>query len=766
MQNNEMKSNINIASNVYIRTENSEYQDVAYIEQITGYNALLKMSTRAKSASVKINLTYAQEQELVNSIPCTNLNNKLCEQTFGAVKIDNEIVWSCRCENVDCVNYQDCMALPNSKRIDRNYINLDGIIDNSDKKNDNELIIDEALFIEHEEKNEIPEKQLVGFHFEDTAFNYKKIGDITEIVRANVNDHILVNASSVSGKTFTLIKKLEHIIENNLIKDLSKILVLCYAKSTQNYIITSLPEKGKQIKVCTLDSYATQLLSQIGEEFYELSYDERVELFNNKITELDFSDIQLVMIDELQDLQNGRAMMILNILKKINCGSFLLGDKCQALYQETENISPVSIDVVRLYNLLNKVMPRNTTKYELISNYTQNDELKKIAKTIRDALLYKNLVQAKKIMAKEFENIEVEYTVVEKIKPILKSNETLAFLCRSDSEAEFVSSVLYKNKIPHNLLRNLPNKYSFNRFIADVLWDHCSENITKEDFIQRYVARISENIETAEKMFDLLLNFSKEYGEENENLKINKTQLLMKFLNGKEPPVEFTNKNDRQITVSTVAKSKSEKFDNVYLVDFEIENLTKDSIKLDKLHEIYVAIIRSKNSVKLINFKNRLEFKTTKNQRTYRTYKKYNKEYCTHFSIGDDIAIECFICGNFKDVLLGQKYLSEVVRVNDKIELILRDNSYHIYHIQNTRTSRKITQHVGVISNEAFDDFKDAITSYNDGILPNRLYDLYISQVVTVPQNIHLDNVSTQFKRSKFTIGIEISGFAKLDWNA
>lgn len=763
MKNEEIKSNINIADNVYIETENSKYKDVASIEKITGYNASLKLSSKAQSATVQLNLNHFNEEELKRNIPCTSSNNQLNEQTFGAVKIDNEIVWSCRCENINCENYEDCMALPNSKRIDRDYINLDSISTNTTP----EEILDDTIF-STDSKNyiNVSPKDAENFYFDDTAFNYTKTSNLDEIIKAPINESIIVNASSGNGKTSTLIDRVIYSVENNLVNDTSNILVLCYSKSTQDYIKECLPDNCNQVLVTTLDSYATKYLFDYNNvDLFSLNFDKRIEQFNSQISQFNFSNLELVLVDELHDFQNQRAMMVLNILKKVNCGIVLFGDKCQAMYQENLNSLPIRIDVVKFYNLLNKIMSRKTLKYELMSSTLNENKLTKLCSTIRDGLLYKNLTEAKKIIKKEFEQLSVENITLEKIRPTLKSNETLAFLCKNDSEAEYVSSVFYKNKIPHNLIRNTPNKYSYNRWIADVLWDHWGDFIKKEDFIQRYTARITNDDDLASNMFDLLYDFTLDYGKTSYENQINKNDLLLNFINGKTPLLEFTNKYDKQIIVSTVLNSKGEKYDYVYLVDFDVSNIGDDSVKLDKLHEIYVALSRAKKDVKMINYKNKIDFKTSNNNHSYRTFKKYNDEVCTHFSIGDDIAIECFIRGNFKDILLGQRYMSEVVRVNDKVELILNDDKYDIYHVQNTRTSRKIIQFVGVISDEAFQDFKDTISLYNDGILPHRLYDLYISQVVTIPQNNNLDNISPQFKNSKFIIGIEISGFAKLSWN-
>lgn len=763
MQNNEMKSNINIASNVYIRTENAEYEDVAYIEQITGYNALVKLSSKANSASVVLNLTYAQEQELKNNIPCTSRDNKLCEQTFGAVKVGNEIVWSCRCENVECENYEDCMNLPNSKRIDRDYINLDTVyITPKDDDVLNDLLFEEPIKNSYNSST----KEAETFYFEDTAFNYTKISDNSVIVQAPLNQNIIVNAKSGSGKTDTIIQRLHYVIEKQMIRSPSNILVLCYNKATQNYIQENLPKDGGDIHVSTLDAYATKNLYDIQDDKYlTLNYEERIDRYNSQISKMNLRKYEMVIFDEMHDFVNQRAMMVLNIAKRANCGVFLLGDKCQALYQEDAAEHPFSVDVVRLYSLLNKVFLRNIKKYELVINTLKESDLGTIATNIREGLLYKNLIEAKKIIRREFEKIETEKTFVEKIKPITKSNETLAFLCKNDSEAEYVSSLLYKNKVQHNLIRNLPNKYSYARWVGDILWDHCSDYITKEDFVERYTARVSDDEKKAFEMYELLLEFLRDYGQEPPKDKIDKHELMLTFVNGKEPAVELTNKIDRQITVSTVFKSKGEQYDNIYLVDFQIDKLGNDSIKLDKLHEIYGAIIRAKNSVKMINFKNSVNFKKTVKNHSYRTFMKYNLEYCTHFSIGDDVDTDYFILGDFKDVLQNQRYMSEVVRVNDKVELILCEDTYKIYHIQNTRKSIKHSQFLGVLSSEAFDDLKNAMEIYNNSILPNRMYDLYISQVVTVPQNVDSNKISSQFKKSKFTVGIEISGFAKLDCN-
>lgn len=695
--------------------------------------------------------------ELINNLPCTKIENRLDEQTFGTVKINDELVLSCRCENIDCTNYENCMNLPNSKRIERNTL-----LDKITKLNSEQIYkLDESIFNDEVIKKEILPFKIETFTFDDLSSNYKKVNDITEIVEANHKDIIMINSSSESYKTHTIIKKLNYVLENDLITKSSNILVLCANKYTKSNIIEHFKNIENNILIDTIDSFATKKLFELNfENISSLNYDKRVEIFNNEISNINLSNYELVIFDEIHELSNQRAMMLLNILKKISCGIMLLGDKCKVLKEKHHNQSTISIDTTRLYNLLYKILPYDTKKFELIDNNKNNEEtqLNLITENIREALLYKDLIEAKHIILKEFEIIETENKTIEKIKPVLENNETLAFLCKDNSDAEYVSSVLFKNKIAHNLLRNSSNKYSYNRWIADVLWDHCSNIIEKDDFITRFTSRINDDADIAIQMYELLTNFT------SSNISIDKNMLLQKFLNGKELPIEFTNYNNQQIIVSTVANTKNHKFDNVYLVNFELINLNNENIRLDRLHEIYGALIQTKTNLKLINFKNIISFKQTSKFHSFRTFKKYNNEICTHFSIGDDIQKECFFNGTFKDVLQNQQYISQIVKVNDKVELILNDNSYEIYHIQNTKTSQKSTKYLGVISNETFMDFKEIMVKHNNGILPIRLYDLYISQISTIPQ-FNNNNTPIQLKNSNFSIGIEISGFAKIDFS-
>ena len=98
-----------------------------------------------------------------------------------------------------------------------------------------------------------------------------------------------------------------------------------------------MPEESNQLfdGIRTFDSYATFFLSEDESIILsKLDYDKRIELF---IAELKkdpeaIAGLEYLIVDEMQDLVGARARMVIEILKSIQCGFLLLGDRCQSIY--------------------------------------------------------------------------------------------------------------------------------------------------------------------------------------------------------------------------------------------------------------------------------------------------------------------------------------------------------------------------------------------------------------------------------------------------
>lgn len=773
-----LKSNITIASNIYNRSDRLIKNDVEFVKNISGYKALTELKNQLVGNMNKAKLSNIQREEQENGKSCCEAKDG--ESTHGKALIKGKIKWICRCEHEECLGFNECSKSSSYQKIIREKTE-NNLIEESNSVSENvsyeylgldftvskfEEILEQPTF-DQVELNEIDSEDINQSNEIEVVLKtleFKEIAEPISIIEAAINSHILVNAGPGTGKTYTVIQRILHIILNELANP-DCVLVLCYTRAAKAVIMDRiekgivdgiLPIEANTLNVCTFDSFATSYLSVIEEEFQSLDYNERIELFNKTIKRDMFDDFEYLIVDEMQDLVNERAIMVLNIIKNINCGFLLLGDRCQAIY-DYDCGNDRAIDSIQFYKLLYEGLPDNILKYELIKNNRQNSKLADFSNDIRQALLYFEIVDQNKFISEAMNSIDVELQKAEKFIPEIKDGIKTAILCRNNGEAEYISSFLHSKEIEHTLLRGANYTVKLNRWIADMFWDYCDPKIGKSDFLQRYMFRVNDDINEAESRFYVL---SSVCNINDNELKISDlTTALIKLI---DIPYELINEENDRLIVSTIHRAKGREFDKVYLLqsDFAIQSKNAEEARVR-----YVAITRPKTEIKIVN-KNKSYnwyFAKNNNDRLIKTsVKPYhnNQTYCTNIAVGlnSDVDNISFISEKGVEYLTTQQYIAEKVNVNDKVDLIrdLQSNIYSIYHNDNV---------IGTLSNEIANDFWNAISKTGDKRnIPVRLYDVYVSNIITVVNNRFDDNIPLRFRKSKMWLGIEITGLARTEY--
>ena len=447
-----MKTNITIASNIFNRTNTNIRYDTAFVEQVRGKVALQRLKNQYGSLADGIKLSDWQEKMCSKGNSCSYAKNE--EATHGVIRKEGRLVWVGRCEYSACPRFRQCSETSNFVRT-----SVTNRVENDDADGKMPLKYEwlgnvDSLFQDDISEEPISEEAIAPkLIIEDiksfaTKDVYKKIDSPLCIIEDDIGSRILVNAAPGSGKTYTVMRRLEYIIRNCLVEDLSKLLVLVYTNAAKDEILArleagvsdgTLSYAARNIDVCTFDSLATSYLVAIEEQFTVLDYNARIRLFNEKFLKENFSNFEYVIVDELQDLVNERAEMVLNILGALEGGYLLLGDKCQAIY-DYESHDGASINSVEFYKKLGRIMPVDVKKYELIGNQRQSRSLAIISNRIRHALLSHNAARANSIIAEEIRRIELK-GAVEQIDFSTIKGKT-AILCRNNGEAEYVSHLL------------------------------------------------------------------------------------------------------------------------------------------------------------------------------------------------------------------------------------------------------------------------------------------------------------------------------------
>ena len=783
-----MKSNITIASNIYHRASDEITRDPSYVAAIHDAAALKKVKDWVVGTLTLAQLSSWQKTIIEQGAACAMLSAGRTDAAHGLVKTRDGFVWSCRCEHTACGNYEACMSDPHALRIARDlppkrtpeaddtapplssvYMPLGNIINLFEPPTYDESDFDDFEEEEDDEAVDVPEPETALSEDAALLAAYTQIDSPNTVITADVNSHILINAGPGTGKTYAIIKRLEHLARTSAVEDFGSVLVLCYTNAAKNeirkrleagIIAGELPPETRQFDIRTFDSLATAYLLEMEENNLSvLDYNARIARFNARFEAEMFAPFEYVIIDEMQDLVNERAKMTLNILSALTGGWLICGDKCQAIYDyDCDSEDKISSTV--FYARLEQALPSDTQRYELVGNRRQSEALAAQSDLLREALL-----QLVPNDVNDFFSDEVGNHRQIKFSPSMFSgihrDTTTAILCRSNGQAEWVSAELHAANIPHHLLRSVVHHPMLHRWIADVFWDYCEKTCTRDDFVERYCIRVHPDPAEANTAFDALASaveamLSRDL--RSDSLDMQKVKRALRH--GSELDGQVLNLPAEHLTVSTIHKAKGREFDRVYLLNaFNPQSNSTDEAKV-----WYVGATRPKNDMHVLE-QLRIHFgKRTASGRCVEKgyargrYGTKGRSYCRHIIVGlpDDVDVVSFVDGALEQALSKQSYIAGKVKHNDRVELVLQNNRYSVLHNGHL---------IGALDRQIMPDFWAAIKSTNNSRnLPPRITDIFVADIVTLMPYHHPSGIGRIFKESGFWLGVELTGFGKADW--
>lgn len=767
-----INSNINISSNIYVRSNSSLRKDRKYVEKITGSKRLKEIKNRYFG---------------FDSIPFTDVQNKIVsgnqkcayardgQMSWGAVLIDGTLEWENRCEYTLCPGYQGCFP----QEINRTNVQETELDDKDELKRFFDTIgikisYDTVEFRRDRNKSKVEEdpkeytKASEQNHkqVEKDSVKYEEITTPDPIISAPIDSHIILNSGPGTGKTYTIIERLIFILKNHLCSA-DEIYILCYTRSAKGVIENKLQKavedgviepSAMNICILTFDSYATYFLMAmkeqgvITENFENYGYNERIKLFNKHITPADFEEISYFIVDEIQDLVNERAEMVLKVIDGLKCGYLLAGDRCQAIY-DYEADDDATIDSVEFYKRAEELFPNDMQRYEITVNRRQSDELSRESSDMRRVLLNDSVFEQNKYASKVADEHSEHIKVEDYIKSLcITPQQSTAILCRSNGESEYISSLLCEKRIRHVLNRGVNNTNPLPRWIADIFWDHCYNTISKKEFLQRVKYRCSFDHDP-EEIWEHLCRLTNSL----DMTVLDLDKLITSLSITKNIPSEFFDVQP-MLTVSTIHKAKGSEFDRVILIDSEI---TPSNSSAEEARVRYVALTRPKTQFLTMTKKTRY-FKRSLSGRIIETglhyiYKTHNK-FCKNITVGlsGDIENTAFVVGEYENILDRQEYLIHNISLYDKVNAI-RDNAtgkYKLYHDGHC---------IGDLSKQMTDEIFNGVQStdykYN---LPDRLDNLYISGITTEILRKFDADVPSEYRKSRICYGIQVTGLARL----
>lgn len=590
-----------------------------------------------------------------------------------------------------------------------------------------------------------------------------------EIIKAPANQYLFVNAGPGTGKTYTLIEKIKYMmnpLEGEFEPvDPEGILVLCFTNAAVNEIKARIKKYAEEegdrsfinIDVRTFHSFSWLLISQANEIFYDrpnykyidisqLNYDQSIRKASEIIRKFGdevFGGCNHLIVDEIQDLTNERASLVLAMVQeciKNQVGITVLGDSCQAIYDYSDDETVFELKSDRFYKYMFSEFYDCGKFYKLEHNHRQSDWLIKTTVPLRQAILEGKKASVRDAIAEMKTKVSNIPTVISGAVSVKMSQfdfdriaekGTLCLMCRNNAQVLATSTNLRKRGIKH--IVNAYNEFEYlSDWIGKIFGLFTKEIITFGEF-ERTVDENNLVIDTEavwERLQDLI-------GSQNNVLRI--SEILNAVAKSKVDDPIFRNVPHGNLIVSNIHKSKGREYDNVIVEQKFINKLINESKTfksvpeyLEEAKTLYVAVTRPRtelffNSLASID----VSFKKIKTGRKRWVRGDGSNLKRVEVRALTDADIDSF---NNADI---QKYIIENVSEGDEIELIMDANarsvSYNVVHI-----SEKGNRIIGKVTSEFIEDIDAIITPYKSP-WPRRITDLYVS-------GIH-SNISSEFDK-------------------
>lgn len=599
---------------------------------------------------------------------------------------------------------------------------------------------------EKKEAEKIVEKEPTFIPLSVNIFDLFQEATQEDIIAAQADDYIFVDAGPGTGKTYTLIQRINHLVtEQNV--DPEGILVLCFTNAAVDEIRVRLREfiKGgadrglANVDIRTFHSFAWWLIGQANELFVDegwkqvslmgQSYESSLKIASSIIKKYSrdiVANWEHFIVDEVQDLTNTLAYFVLHIIHACvenQCGTSIFGDACQAIYDYTQDDSLNSMTSQEFYRALSNQIHSRAKFLRLIKNYRQNEKLISATSDLREAILsqdHKQMESATERMLSVLPQLSLSsITLKSEDLEKYRNGGKICLLLRNNGQTLRVSSNLRKRGISH-ILNCSATEHNFASWIADVFYNHPSRYISYEEFESKIKGNPILLQHNALEIWDRLCFML--HTDEDE-LKVNDVLEGIMFSKLSDSICRY--QKNGNIIVSNIHRAKGREYETVIIDQDFAHSMQDENAVADEYKTLYVGVTRPRNSLFTAPLQKRGELQMIHIFDTdRRRWGKVKKRQITHLEFNSSYDLNC---NDFYDIPQSS---FEGVNIDDEISLVrcIKDCqvSYNILHEQTGRIIGKITR-------SYIDDFMHYMQLGSAEIyeLPDRITDLYISGIYT-----------------------------------
>jgi DNA helicase-2/ATP-dependent DNA helicase PcrA len=450
------------------------------------------------------------------------------------------------------------------------------------------------------------------------------------------NARVLVTAGPGAGKTHTLVRRLEALLQDEDAElEAGELLVLSFSRAAVRELRTRIDahaESARFVRVQTFDSWASTLLRDLGMEagLEGTDFDDRIRLATEAVrsgglAEREASMPAHVLIDEVQDLVGARRELVQAILEQCEevAGFTVVGDPAQSVYGFTVHDRARRLDEIgHFFGWLRERYPDDLVELHLGDNFRAEDPEAKLAlpfgdevRTLADdadaGVVYDQLRRTLDACA-DFGRFDDDFVLAS-----LANADTTAVLCETHDQVLYYSGKLHAAGIAHRVQGSRTSRPAPSWLAA--LLEADTDAVDRN----RYLDLVLRGGEIDEARADPAWRSLRRVAASTTGLDLLDLRRLRRVTAAGNLPDEITAQPPQTLTISTIRRAKGLEFDRVLIVApesaAELRRRPEQADLPEAARLLYVAMTRPRYSLYRVDRPSLWAWKKSHTDRWYRT---------------------------------------------------------------------------------------------------------------------------------------------------
>ncbi|RFU42348.1 ATP-dependent helicase [Actinomadura logoneensis] len=437
----------------------------------------------------------------------------------------------------------------------------------------------------------------------------------------------LVTAAAGAGKTHTLVRRLERLMESEVL-GAHEVLVLTFSRSAVRELQNRIARHGeaaRHVRTQTFDSWALDLLMRVdaGQDWANRSFEDRIRgacsAIEDGLADEPYEELRHVVIDEVQDLVAERRELVETLLERFDCGFTVVGDPAQAIYGfQVEDPKERAAETNRFSDWLRATFGEDLIELRLTENFRAGTEEARLALPY-GPVLRGRAEQGRRGDGGVYEDLRAalrDALIVgdlgdEHMRDTLASYEgSTAILCRDNGQALLVSEQLHTIGIAHRLQHAAQDRI-VPSWLADLFRGVREKTLTRETFDAMAAEQAPDGLKAAGVLWSALRRVAASPGRRTLDLDRLVTAIATDRL-----PDEITAAPSSPLIVSSFHRAKGLEFDRVIVVDPGPFTPDREEEAAEESRILYVAMTRARSELLRMDTINR--WNVRRDQRTRR----------------------------------------------------------------------------------------------------------------------------------------------------